>query len=136
LFDREGKLLWERSGAPPMLAAGVEDAITGAHVTPQPAPPAKPLAPTAVRVAITVTDAGYEPARITIPRGRLVVLVFTRKSEKTCAVDVHFTLPDGTKVDRKLPLGQAVEIPVQIERPVEVPYACGMNMNHGTIVVH
>ena len=88
-----------------------------------------------MRVAITITDAGYTPARVTIPRGRRVVLVFTRKSEKNCAVDVHFTLPDGTKVDRRLPLGKAVEISLQIDRAVEIPFACGMNMERGTIVV-
>jgi plastocyanin domain-containing protein len=87
------------------------------------------------RVEITVTDAGYTPARITIPHGKPVVLVFTRKSEKTCAVDVHMTLPDGTKIDRRLPLGQAVEIPIQVEHAGEIPYACGMDMNHGAIVV-
>lgn len=137
LFDRDGKLVWERSGAPPMLAAGVEDAITGAHVMPEtPEAPESAVEPLKlVRVAITVTDAGYEPARVTIPRGRPVVLVFTRRSEKTCAVDVHIKLPDGTSIDRRLPLGQAVEIPLRIDRAVDVTYACGMDMIHGTIVV-
>jgi thiol-disulfide isomerase/thioredoxin len=154
VFGRDGKLLWERSGAPPMIAAGVEDAITGAYVEPEPVPPqqppsepeppkptpettppAKPVAPKPVRVEITVIDTGYTPERVTIPHGRPVVLVFTRKSEKTCAVDVHFKLPDGTKIDRRLPLGQPVEIPIQIDRAMEIPYACGMDMNHGTIVV-
>jgi thiol-disulfide isomerase/thioredoxin len=132
VFGRDGKLLWERSGAPPMIAAGVEDAITGARVEPR---PPSPIAATMTRVDITVTDAGYTPARISIPKGRPVVLVFTRKSETTCAVDVHFVLPDGTKVDRPLPLGQPVEIPLTIDRAVEIPYACGMNMMRGTLVV-
>jgi len=153
LFGRDGKLLWERSGGPPMLAAGVEDAITGAHVsepptpsnpapiTPAPAPaapfatPSEPPRPKAMRIEITVTDSGYTPARIEIPRDRDIVLVFTRKSEKTCAVDVHFTLPDGTRFDRRLPLGQPVEIPLHIDRAGEIPYACGMAMLHGTLVV-
>jgi len=134
LYDRAGKLVWERSGAPPTLAAAVEDAITGAHVeaTEQTAPP---IAPQLMRIAITVTDAGYEPASVTIPRGRSVVLVFTRKSEKTCAVDVHFTLPDGTKIDRRLPLGRAVEIPLRLDRAGEISYACGMDMVHGKLIV-
>ena len=131
LFGRDGKLLWERSGPPPMLAAGVEDAVTGAHISATEQRPTRQLD----RIAITVTDAGYAPARIEIPRGRQVVLVFTRNSEKTCAVDVHFVLPDGTKIDRRLPLGQPVEIPLRIDRAVEIPYACGMDMVHGTIVV-
>ena len=129
LYGRDGKLVWQRSGSPAALAAAVEDAIAG----PATAPP--PVADGSPRVAIDVTDAGYTPARVTVPRGRRVVLVFTRHSETTCAVDVHFTLPDGTKIDRRLPLDQPVEIPVQIDRAVEIPYACGMNMLHGTIVV-
>jgi hypothetical protein len=134
LFDRAGKLVWERSGAPPMLAAGVEDAITGAHVG-SPATPTAPVPADAVRIAIASTDAGYAPAHVTIPRGRDVVLVFTRTSETTCGVDVHFTLPDGTKIDRRLPLGEAVEIPIRVDQPGDIPFACGMDMNRGTITV-
>ena len=132
LFGRDGKLLWERTGAPPTLAAAVEDAITGAHVDHA---PSLAIDPATTRIDIMVTDDGYTPARVTIPRGKPVVLVFTRKSEKTCAVDVHFVLPDGTKIDHRLPLGQAVSVPLQIDRNAEIPYACGMDMVHGTIVV-
>jgi len=132
LYGRDGKLLWERTGAAPTLAAAVEDAVTGAHVG---APPARAADDTRPRIAITVTDKGFTPAHVTVPRGRAVVLVFTRHSENTCAVDVHFTLPDGTKIDQRLPLGQPVEIPLDVDRAVEIPYACGMNMEHGTIDV-
>jgi plastocyanin domain-containing protein len=122
--------VWERSGAPAVLAAAVEDALAPAPTS------STPIAPAAgMRFAIEVTDAGYTPAQVTIPRGAPVVLVFTRRSDKTCAVDVHFTLPDGTRVDRKLPLGQAVEIPLRVDRVADIPYACGMDMVHGTIHV-
>ena len=127
LYGRDGKLVWERTGAPPMLAAGVEDAITGAHVSAAPPVPGG--------IAITVTDDGYTPAHVTIPRGQPVTLVFTRTSEHTCAVDVHLQLPDGTKIDRKLPLGAAVEIPVRVDVAGDITYSCGMNMLHGTITV-
>jgi thiol-disulfide isomerase/thioredoxin len=130
LFGRDGTLVWERSGSPAALAAAVEDAITGAHTEPAPAIPAE-----AVRVDVTVTDEGYTPERIVVPHGRPAVIVFTRTSEQTCAVDVHFTLPDGTKIERRLPLNQPVAIPLQVDRPAEIPYACGMDMLHGTIVV-
>ena len=132
LFARDGKLAWERSGGPTELAAAVEDAITGARVGTA-APIVVP--PSAVRIDVAVTDQGYTPARVAIPRGKPVVLVFTRTSEHTCAVDVHFTLPDGTKLDRRLPLGQPVAIPLEVDRAVDIPFACGMNMQHGTIVV-
>jgi hypothetical protein len=132
LFDRDGKLVWERSGSPAALAAGVDDAITGAHVG---AAPALPAAADPGRIAITVTDAGFEPSTIEIPRGRRVTLVVTRTSERTCAVDIHLALPDGTDVSRRLPLGAPVEIPLEIDRAGEVPFACGMNMVHGKLVV-
>ncbi|MBV8756241.1 MAG: cupredoxin domain-containing protein [Deltaproteobacteria bacterium] len=129
LFGRDGKLLWERTGSPAALAAAVEDALG-----PPPAPRA--VAPaTTPRIAITVTDAGFTPAVVTIPRDQPVVLVFTRTSEQTCAVDVHVALPDGTKIDERLPLNQPVEIPLRIDRAGDIPYACGMNMLHGTIEV-
>jgi thiol-disulfide isomerase/thioredoxin len=130
LYDRDGKLVWERSASPVVLAAAVEDAVGGANE------PTEPVAPASVpRIAITVTDDGFRPERVTIPRAHPVVLVFTRRSETTCAVDVHFMLPNGTKIDRRLPLNRPVEIPVQIDRGGEIPYACGMDMVHGAFVV-
>jgi thiol-disulfide isomerase/thioredoxin len=130
LFGRDGKLVWQRSGAATVLAANVEDALAPA---PSSTPPVAPVA--GIRVAIEVTDGGYTPAQVTIPQGTPVVLVFTRRTENTCAVDIHVTLPDGTHVDRKLPLGQAVEIPLRVDRTGDIPYACGMDMVHGTIHV-
>ncbi len=131
VFGRDGTLLWERSAPPLELAAAVEAVITGAG-TPPPPPPVDPAAP---KVAIEVGDHGYAPARVEIEHGKPATLVFTRTSDKTCAVDVHFVLPDGTRVDRELPLGQAVEIPILVAQPGEIRYACGMDMEHGTIIV-
>jgi plastocyanin domain-containing protein len=75
------------------------------------------------------------PERIEITHGEPVTLVFTRKSDSTCATDVHFTLPDGSRIDEDLPLGTPVEIPVLVAAPGEIVHSCGMNMDHGTIVV-
>ena len=91
--------------------------------------------PAAEKFAITVTDAGFTPATVTIPRDRPVVLVITRESETTCAADIYFTLPDGTKVARQLPLHVPVAIPLRVDTAAEIPYRCGMDMEHGTIVV-
>lgn len=128
VFGRDGTLLWERSGSPLALAAAVEEAITG--------PRAKVAIPAGTpRVAIAVTDAGFEPGEVTIDHGHSTVLVFTRTSTSTCATDVHFILPDGTKIDEDLPLNTPVEIALAPDRPGRIDYACGMNMTKGTIVV-
>ncbi|HEY4179997.1 MAG TPA: cupredoxin domain-containing protein [Kofleriaceae bacterium] len=127
VYGRDGKLLWEHSAPPLTLTSEVERLVTG---------DTKLVAVAgAQRIAIEVTDDGYHPTRIEIEHGQPFTLVFTRKSNKTCATDVHFALPDGTHIDEQLPLGQAVEIPLLVEKPGEIIYSCGMNMNHGTIVV-
>jgi len=83
-----------------------------------------------------VTDAGYVPKRVDLARGTPVVLVVTRKSDKTCATDMHFRLPNGARIDKQLPLNTAVEIRLRIDTAATITYACGMDMVHGTIVVH
>lgn len=118
VYGRDGKLLWERSAPPRELAAAVEAAIGSPR-----------------KIAIEVNDDGYLPARIEIERGAPVTLVFKRTTDHTCATDVHFTLPDGTKIDRELPLGVEVELPLRVEKPGEIRYSCGMDMFRGTIVV-
>ena len=50
-------------------------------------------------------------------------------------VSRHFALPDGSRIDEELPLRTPVEIPVLVATPGEIVYSCGMNMDHGTIVV-
>ena len=138
VFGRDGKLRWEHSEPPLVLAGEIEDLITAVATPPSPSTtvppsPTPPRARAARRIAIEVTDAGYQPAHVDIPHGAPVVLVFTRKSTKTCATDVHFVLPDGRRVDQQLPLDKPVEIPIEIDRPAHVTYSCGMDMVHGTL---
>jgi thiol-disulfide isomerase/thioredoxin len=128
VFGRDGKLLWEHSAPPLALTGEVEKLITGSRAKPA-------IASNARRISIEVTEAGFVPDRIEIDHGKPVTLVFTRKTDKTCAIDVHFTLPDGTKIDELLPLGKPVEIPLAPEHAGDISYSCGMEMNHGTIVV-
>jgi len=131
VFGRDGKLLWEHSAPPIALAAEIESLVTAPPAT---APPPAP-SHAARRIQIEVTDAGYQPARIEIRRGVPVTLVFTRKSQKTCATDVHFVLPDGRRIDETLPLDRPVSISIDVKRPGQITYACGMDMVHGTIDV-
>jgi thiol-disulfide isomerase/thioredoxin len=148
IFDAKGKLVFERSSAPGKLGALIDDIKALVEPPPPPtpptqtpptqtppstqqAPPKKPVAVKPYRVQIEVTEKGFTPNEVKVPRDRPVVLVFTRKVEKTCATDV--AIPGGIVKD--LPLNTPVEIPIRFTTPGPVRYACGMNMYKGTIVV-
>jgi plastocyanin domain-containing protein len=89
----------------------------------------EPLPAGAVR--ITVTDDGFDPALVAVARGRPVTLVFTRRSDHTCATDVVFA-NGGPRVD--LPLGEAVRVDLPPLAGDTLTYACGMDMYHGKII--
>jgi plastocyanin domain-containing protein len=102
-----------------------------------PAPPAKPteaVKPAATpvvagkggRVEITVTEKGYEPEKIAVKKGEPVTLVFTRKTEKTCANEV--VMDTGTeKINKPLPLNQPVEFAITFAKSGEIKYGCSMD---------
>ena len=81
---------------------------------------------------ISVTEKGFEPARIEAAAGVPIVLRFTRKVEQTCAdaVDVQ-----GDPVRHMLPLGRAVEVKVTPPASGEIAFACPMKMFQGAVVV-
>jgi len=81
-------------------------------------------------VQLSVTDMGFQPNRITIKKGQAAVLVITRKTDQTCATEVVFT-ETGRKYD--LPLNQPVRVDLTGVSPGIVHYACGMNMEKGTV---
>ena len=86
----------------------------------------------ATEVAISVNEGGFEPARVTVPKGAPVTLVITRKTDRTCATEAVFSKLGGKTYP--LPLNQ----PVRVELPGGVEdslgYACAMNMFLGTVV--
>ena len=84
------------------------------------------------RIAITVTENGFEPATVTVPAGRPVTLVVTRTTSKTCATEL--VMP-AHGINRDLPLGQAVEITFTPDKPGELGYACAMDMYKGKVMV-
>lgn len=84
------------------------------------------------RIAIAVTENGFEPATITVPAGRPVTLVVTRQTAKTCATEL---IMPSQNINRPLPLGQAVEITFTPQKPGELRYACAMGMYSGKVVV-
>ena len=84
------------------------------------------------RIAITVTENGFEPATVTVPAGKPVTLVVTRQTDKTCATDL--VMP-AENIDKPLPLGQAVEITFTPDKPGELTYSCKMEMYKGKVIV-
>lgn len=86
------------------------------------------------RLEIAVTKKGFEPESVTVPAGKPVTLVFTRKTQATCTKTIVLNTGDK-KIERALPLDTAVEIAVTFPKAGKLGYACGMDMNKGIIVV-
>lgn len=89
-----------------------------------------PAGPKEIQVA--VTDMGFQPNAITIKKGHAAVVVITRKTDSTCATEAIFT-ETGRKYE--LPLNQPVRIDLTGVSPGTVHYACGMNMEKGTVTI-
>ena len=79
---------------------------------------------------VKVTEKGFEPDRVTAPRGASVPIRFVRTTDATCAKEI---LVPSQKITRELPLNQPVTITVNT-RGGEVAFACGMNMFKGAVV--
>jgi plastocyanin domain-containing protein len=82
-------------------------------------------------VAIAVTDEGFEPAVVTVPRGKPVTLIVTRRTDRTCATEMVFGTPEQ-RYD--LPLEHPVRIEIAAGVTDTLRYACGMDMFRGMIV--
>ncbi len=87
------------------------------------------------RIELAVTEKGFTPDKVAVKKGEPVLLVFTRKTDKTCTKEVVIQLDDKQKIEKKLPLDKAVEVAVTFGKPGELTYACGMNMDKGVIRV-
>jgi plastocyanin domain-containing protein len=83
-------------------------------------------------VAISVTENGFEPAVVTVPAGKPVTLVVTRKTDRTCARDFVMA---AKGIAQPLPLDEPVEIQLGPENSGDLGYACGMDMFRGTVRV-
>lgn len=97
--------------------------------------PAPPTAATNGRVEISVTDKGFQPKNVSVPKGEPVTLVFTRRTEKTCATEIILEVEGQEKIERKLPLNEAVEVTATFPKAGELRYACAMDMISGVITV-
>ena len=81
---------------------------------------------------VDVTSAGFVPARKVVPKDRPLVLVFTRKTDQTCATDVVFpSLHRGYDLPMNTPV--RVELSAAELRDT-LFYNCSMNMISGMLV--
>jgi plastocyanin domain-containing protein len=119
IYSATGELIYEESSAPGKLEQMIQSIRALAGASP----------------SITVTEHGFEPAAIIVPRGVPVTLRFHRKVEKTCATEVIMTV-DGKQLRVDLPLDKPVEMRVTFPTAGAVEYGCAMDhMVKGTITV-
>lgn len=99
-----------------------------------PPPVAAELPPSgqSARVEIAVTKDGFVPARVTVPAGQSITLVFTRTAEATCATEV---VVSSLKLRKELPLNKPIVVEMPPQRSGEIGFACGMDMLRGAVVV-
>jgi plastocyanin domain-containing protein len=83
-------------------------------------------------IQVSVTDTGFEPKDVRIKKGQAAVLVITRKSNNTCATEAVFA-ETGKKYD--LPLNTPVRVDLTGASSGTLHYACGMDMEHGTVTI-
>jgi len=81
---------------------------------------------------VNVTEASFDPARITFNAGMPARITFTRTSDRTCATKVVFP---SLKIERDLPLNKPVAIEFTPAQRGDIEFVCGMNMLRGSIVV-
>ena len=81
---------------------------------------------------VTVSDQGFQPARVSVRPGATARITFVRTSDATCATEV--AIP-SLKIKRALPLNQPVTVEFTPQKTGDVEFACGMGMLRGTIVV-
>lgn len=114
-------------------AAPATDPHAG-HPRPPATPPAAPADTGGVRhISIEVTDEGFVPTPIAVKANQPLMLMITRKTDKTCAKEI--VVPDY-KIEKKLPLNQMVEVSFTPKKTGELVYGCAMDqMIRGVLTV-
>ena len=83
-------------------------------------------------VAIAVTEEGFVPPIVIVPKGQPYTLAVTRKVEATCATELVF---DQSGEKHELPLNETVRIAMPAADAETLSYGCGMGMLKGKVVV-
>jgi cobalt-zinc-cadmium efflux system membrane fusion protein len=92
----------------------------------------RPIANGGQSIRVTVSEKGFEPARVPLRAGAPARLSFVRTTDATCATEV--VIP-SLAIKRLLPLNQPVDIEFTPDKPGDIAFACGMGMLSGTLVV-
>lgn len=79
-----------------------------------------------------IVEGGYSPEVISIPKGKTTKINFIRKDSSSCLEEV---ILGDFKIKKYLPLNEKVTVEVTPHKIGEFPFACGMNMFHGKIIV-
>lgn len=77
-------------------------------------------------------NGGYSPEIISLPRGKLTKINFTRTDPTECLSEVILA---DFKIKKELPLNQKVTVEIIPQKAGEYIYSCSMNMYHGKIIV-
>ena len=73
-----------------------------------------------------------EDVSFEVKHGEAVTLLVTRKTDVTCATEM---VVPSRGITQELPLNQTVRVALGPLKAGEVAFACGMDMEKGTIVV-
>jgi plastocyanin domain-containing protein len=79
-----------------------------------------------------LVDGGYSPSTIVVKKGQRIKLNFLRKDPSSCLEEVVL---GEFKTRKYLPLHKRVTIEIKPQEEGEFPFACGMNMYHGKIII-
>lgn len=83
-----------------------------------------------VQEAVVEVKGGYNPAVVEAEAGMPLRLIFDRKEDGECSSHVVFS---DFGVDLALPAFRTTTLTLHPDQPGEYPFACGMNMLHGTL---
>lgn len=83
-----------------------------------------------VQEAVVEVKGGYSPAVIEAEAGVPLRLIFDRKEDGECSSHVVFS---DFGVDLALPAFRTTTLTLHPDQPGDYPFACGMNMLHGTL---
>jgi cobalt-zinc-cadmium efflux system membrane fusion protein len=81
---------------------------------------------------VTVSEQGFQPARVHVHAGTPARITFVRTADATCATVVMFP---SLSIKRPLPLNEPVTIEFTPQKTGDIEFVCGMKMLRGTIVV-